>query len=811
MIKLGDGVIVIDGDLGPFDQTLRRASRVAGTVVAGVGTAITGALALATKEAVEFESAFAGIRKTVDATEEEFAAMREEIVQLSTEVPITASELAKIGEIAGQLGIEKENIVGFTKTIADLANTTDIAGESGALMVAQFANITGTPEERIRSIANALVDLGNNSATTENAILQMGQRIAGAGTLAGLSEGEILGLSASLASVGIRAELGGTALSRFVNDMNSAAKSGGDALKNYARIAGESADVFQKRFLEDPAGAIELFVRGLARIEQEGGDVAAEIASLGFKGQRMIDVLGRMTLASDGMAESLARGRTAFEDLKTTALDEEAQKRYETTAAQLQIMKNTIKSLAIVIGDALLPPLNKALELIGPLVIQMRDWAKAHPELTEKLVILAAIVGGLMLALAPLLFALPGLIFLFGGVSSVLSSGVIAGIVGFTASVAPAVLAVGVLVFALGGLVVAVGKVAAAWGEAAASGRQVDAAIEKRIQAIEAMGIVVNREALAEMSRQEQIVALNRMATGARENAVHREISAISGLAATREQVHRAELARIAGELGKREAAVVALSGLTEKEIRELSNLNAERRAAFVEFLESLDVTEGEVDSKTNEIREELSRLSLDHRESPSINDNVRSSLDNYLGMLNGLGEQTNLFLSQLRDAWFSTWNSFSDLASSILFSISDLASRVINQVLSAVAAATGLGFAQGGVVPGFASGGLVPGSSFSAPSFNRSRGHRLIEVGERGKELMIASTGSRIIPNHEARELVKESAAGIRGDLNVNVSIANQVVNEDGADSRKVAGKLFELIQKKAASRGQPLLEGGF
>ncbi len=71
----------------------------------------------ALKSSVDFESAFAGVQKTVDATEEEYTALRQSIIDMSRELPISANEIAGVMEMAGQLGIKNENLVDFTRTI----------------------------------------------------------------------------------------------------------------------------------------------------------------------------------------------------------------------------------------------------------------------------------------------------------------------------------------------------------------------------------------------------------------------------------------------------------------------------------------------------------------------------------------------------------------------------------------------------------------------------------------------------------------------------------------------------------------------
>src|SRR5690606_40400737 len=65
-------------------------------------------------------SAFAGVRKTVDATEAEFQRLSTGIRRMSREIPVAATELAGIAESAGQLGIQNKHILKFTRVMADL-------------------------------------------------------------------------------------------------------------------------------------------------------------------------------------------------------------------------------------------------------------------------------------------------------------------------------------------------------------------------------------------------------------------------------------------------------------------------------------------------------------------------------------------------------------------------------------------------------------------------------------------------------------------------------------------------------------------
>ena len=86
-----------------------------GIAALGVGVA---------KAAINFESAFAGVRKTVEATEPELRKLAVGIRELAREIPATTTEIAGVAEAAGQLGVATPAILGFTRTMIDLGETT---------------------------------------------------------------------------------------------------------------------------------------------------------------------------------------------------------------------------------------------------------------------------------------------------------------------------------------------------------------------------------------------------------------------------------------------------------------------------------------------------------------------------------------------------------------------------------------------------------------------------------------------------------------------------------------------------------------
>jgi len=371
-------------DLNRTGRSIQAAGRQLNTLslpLAGIG-------ALSVKTAIDFETAFTGVRKTVDATEAEFAALRTGIVKMSKEIPASTTRISAVAEAAGQLGIQTKHILSFSRVMIDLGNTTNLSADEAATALARLANITQMPQEQFDRLGSTVVELGNNFATTEAEIVEMGLRLAGAGKVIGLSEAQILSFATALSSVGIQAEAGGSAFSRVMRDIATAVALGSDKLDEFAKIAGVSTAEFKRTFEEDAAGALLQFIEGLARIEEQGGSAIVALDAVDLSAIRVSDSLLRLANAGKLTRDAVAMGTEAWEE--NTALTKEAELRYETLASQIQVAMNRLSAAAVVIGEVLMPHVERAVTAIG----ELADWfASLSPEVQSAVVKLGAVVA----------------------------------------------------------------------------------------------------------------------------------------------------------------------------------------------------------------------------------------------------------------------------------------------------------------------------------------------------------------------------------------------------------------------------------
>lgn len=312
----------------------------------------------AAKFAIDFEDSFAAVTKTVEGTPEQLEKVKQGIIDLTTTgiggrsaIPATTAELNELASAGGQLGIQTENILEFTETLAQLETATNLSGTDGAQVLARFMNVANVEQDKIRNLGSAIVDLGNNYATTEAEIADMAMSMGATGAQVNISAQDILGYATALSSMGIEAEAGGSAASRIWMSIQQAVSAGGTELKMFADLAGQSSGEFAAQWGKDASGAFQKFLQGLNKAE----DSIGILSDLGFNNIR--DIRALQSLAGEKgfgiLTEAIERSNSAWSE--NIALQTEFDKKAETTASQMAIAKNNMVEAARSIGETFLP------------------------------------------------------------------------------------------------------------------------------------------------------------------------------------------------------------------------------------------------------------------------------------------------------------------------------------------------------------------------------------------------------------------------------------------------------------------------
>jgi len=352
------------------------------------------------------EQEMANVRKTTGLTRVEISGLKKEFIDLSKRIPVSARELASIGAIAGQLGIQgTKNILSFTETVAQFATVTDFTAEEAAENLARLSNILKLPIRDVRRLAGVINELENTTTAKAPVIADFMQRIAVSGRQINLSTPAIAALSATLVDLGFKAELGGTAVSATFTKMIS------DADK-FGKQMGLTAEEFRASLEKDAIGTIIKWAESIQNLPTE--QLIAQFDEVGISGTRALQVFGALTKGSEKLKKNV---KTANDEFKLgTSLLKEFSIFIATTWKQTEILRNKISALANFIGKTLNPAWLKAVEIGG----QVTEFFDALDDSTKRNIVtfglwvtsMALVIGSFSLvatAIVPLVIVLGAL------------------------------------------------------------------------------------------------------------------------------------------------------------------------------------------------------------------------------------------------------------------------------------------------------------------------------------------------------------------------------------------------------------------
>lgn len=324
------------------------------------GAAVTG-IGAAAKAAIDFEDAFAGVRKTVDEADLQkaglsFDKLARSFRDMATEIPISAVEFARIGETAGALGIKANDITRFTEIVAKLGVTTNLTSDAAADALGRVGTILGLTGKEFDEFADSLVGLGNAGASTESEIIEIAKRFAAEGKAAGLLKEDILGLSSAVSSLGFEPERGGSALTRLFGNLATNISTANSKGKALGKGLGRSISGMQKDLNKGKGLAIFKDLLETVR-DMKPTEAARFLKSIGVTNVSDRTIIRNMAAQLPFVNEQLEIARKS-----QGALLAEADKKFATTASKIQLFKNNLIETGIAMGEQFLPAVGRALD-----------------------------------------------------------------------------------------------------------------------------------------------------------------------------------------------------------------------------------------------------------------------------------------------------------------------------------------------------------------------------------------------------------------------------------------------------------------
>ncbi|TAA55283.1 phage tail tape measure protein [Shinella sp. JR1-6] len=307
--------------------------------------------------AMDFESAFADVKKVVNASDAQFEVMSRSIRKMSTELPMASTEIAALFAAAGESGIATNELQAFAEMASRVGIAFDMtaadAGESLAKLKTQF----GLTVAETGDLADAVNHLSNNMASKSSEITTFLLKVGSLSEMAGFAKEEVAALGSAMIAAGAQPEVAATAMQNVAKKMTAGVLAKKEQ-RDVAKALGLDLPTLSKEMQKDAPGAVK---KVLKAISKQSKDKHISLLS-GFFGDEakafapLIANTELMDKALDSVADKSKYTGSAFREFTARA---------DTTANALQILRNKIGYVFEDIGLSWLPSLKGGIAEFG--------------------------------------------------------------------------------------------------------------------------------------------------------------------------------------------------------------------------------------------------------------------------------------------------------------------------------------------------------------------------------------------------------------------------------------------------------------
>lgn len=342
-----------------------------------------GGLAFATREAMKFETAMAGVKKVAEGTDEQYAKLSDELKKMSAELGISAAEMADLAAAGGQLGIPIEKLSEFTAIASKMSVAFGMTAEEAGNAAATIANVFQLPIGEVEKLGDAINVLGNNTAAREKDIVAAMARIGGTAKQFGLAADEAAALADAFIALGKPPEVAATAINAMLQKLQTAQSQGKDFQAALEGI-GTSADEMAANIAANPQQALTEFLHKLEGLDKQSR--ALTLSQL-FGTEYSDDIA--LLVGSLGEYEK-ALGLVADKGQVVGAMQKEVANAMSTSEAQIAKAKQEIINVAIEVGEKLLPLVSLLASTAGSVASAIGAITEEFPGLTQLAALFAA-------------------------------------------------------------------------------------------------------------------------------------------------------------------------------------------------------------------------------------------------------------------------------------------------------------------------------------------------------------------------------------------------------------------------------------
>ncbi len=366
------------------------------------------ALSVPVNQAIKFEASMADVAKTMDGMRDDdgkltakYYEMEQAVKNMARQIPLSHEEIASLFAAAGQQGLtELFDIKEFVTMSAQMATAFGISQEQAADAIGGYRASLGLSFEETRSMLDLMNQFANTSSATEQDIAEVVKRVGALGQQAGFTVTTMVAMAKNLEAMKIQPEIAATG----IKNMLLALTAGEAATKSQSEVfnkLGFDTKTLAEAMQKDAPNAIQKLLGSIKKLPK-----AEQLSTLNqLFGSQSITSVSSFNFEKFAEDLTLANDKTQ----SANAMAKEAGARWDSTAGQLQILKNRTNEVAINLGSALLPAINDTIAGVSPLITNFAEFAKENPEVVKNIVGTAGALVGLKMTTLAARYAVNGL------------------------------------------------------------------------------------------------------------------------------------------------------------------------------------------------------------------------------------------------------------------------------------------------------------------------------------------------------------------------------------------------------------------
>ena len=393
MLKLGVDTKDLDKGLRGVGASIKKHQKAIGIGMVAAGGAMLAGLGVSLKAAVDFESAMREVNTMIGLSQEEFTDFSKDVQGLAADLGVDAVDSAKALYQAISAGVPRENVLTFLEiaTKAAIGGVTDT--ETAVDGLTTGINAFKLPMSDAQKVADLMFTTVKGGKTTFEELSASLFQVAPIAAASGVSFEEVSAALATMTKQGVPTKIATTqlrqamvALQKPTEDMNKVIRGlGYESGQTMVKELGLAATL--NKLKEATSGSNEMLMKMF-------GSVEAGQAVLALTGDNALMFAADLKT----MAEAEGAATDAFAEMERSA------------TRQMKALKASSKDVMITIGNVLLPILKDLLDMVKPIIENIKEWTDRNPALTRVIVIGAAALGVLLMTLGSLLLLMPGII-----------------------------------------------------------------------------------------------------------------------------------------------------------------------------------------------------------------------------------------------------------------------------------------------------------------------------------------------------------------------------------------------------------------